>query len=129
MNMDAIKKELNNLIKNDKKHIRIYDNNFKEFDDAKNNNVNLFFKINNETYKVLDHVVVSNDGIISNSSFFINVIFEINKLENNDLTSWIIDNIEYLRIRIYSIHENLKNVHLYKFKKDTPSNKDIILEV
>lgn len=129
MDMNEIKKELNFLIASDKKHVRIYDEHFKEYDDALNNKINLFFRINGETYKVLKHVVVINDGKISNSSFFINVISEVNKLEENNLTSWIINNIEYLRIRIYSIYDNLKNVHLYKFRKEKPSKNDIVLDV
>ena len=129
MDMNQIKQGLNSDIENDKKHIRIYDKPFSEYDKAKNDGVDLFFEINNKTLKVLKHVVVKNENNISNSSFYINVLSEINKLEDNQYTSWIIDHLEYLRNRIYSIHENRNDVHLYQFKLGTPSSKDIILKV
>lgn len=129
MDMNQIKMGLNSLIENDKKHIRIYDKHFEEFDKAQNQKINLFFKINNKTFKVLKHVVVKNENDISNSSFYLNVLSEINKLEDNQYTSWVINHLEYLRNRIYSIHENKNDIHLYQFKIGEPSSNDIVLDV
>lgn len=129
MDMNAIKQGLNSLIENDKKHVRVYDKPFAEYDTAIKNNVSLFFKINNKTFKVLKHVVIENNNGISNSSFYINVLNGLNQLEGNEYTSWIINHLEYLKNRIYSIHENKNSVHLYQFKNETPKENDIVLEV
>lgn len=129
MNPQEVKKILNGLIANDKKHVRLYDVPF----NFSNEDIKLgkcYFKIENGTYQVLQNEMVSSTNK-SASSFCIDVIKKLKDLEDNQCTNWIVENFDYLKNRIYGIYESSKDAFLYKFKKtEIVDGKDtIVVEV
>ncbi|EGZ31168.1 hypothetical protein [Malacoplasma iowae] len=129
MSPQETKKILNGLIANDKKHVRLYDVPF----NFSNEDIKLgkcYFKIEESTYQILQNEVVSSTNKTA-SSFCIDVIKMLKDLEDNQYTSWIVENFDYLKNRIFSIYENSKDAYLYKFKKtEIVDGKDtIVVEV
>lgn len=129
MNPQEVKKILNGLIANDKKHVRLYDVPF----NFSNEDIKLgkcYFKIEECTYQILQNEIISSTNK-SPSSFCIDVIKMLKELEDNEYTNWIVENFDYLKNRLYSIYETSKDAYLYKFKKtEIVDGKDtIVVEV
>lgn len=128
-NVEETKAILNKLIKEDKKHIKFFEDKFEEFEKAKMFNANLYFIIENKYYVVKKYHEVKYDWeksfqntekeIIEKPSFTTYLFRSLNSFlnyEDNNCTSWIAENFEYLKNRIQGIYEKNKTCHIYQFK-------------
>lgn len=128
-NAEEVKKILNQLIDDDKKHIKFFDQKFIEYRNAKSKGANLYFVINGKHYLVLKHHEVkmdfekshqnTKDETIEKPSFATYFYRLLNKLldyEDNDCTEWILDSYEYLKERVKTIYDEGKTCHIYQFK-------------
>lgn len=143
--VEETKKLLNELIRNDKKHLKFFDAPFVEYEQAKNDNANLYFAIENKYYIVTKYYELKYDleqsqkntsNIINEKpsleTYFIRLLNVFVDFEDNNCTSWILDNYEYLKNRLTQIYQNNKSCHLYQFKvvasvPNNPNNKFIEL--
>lgn len=123
------KKILDELIENDKKHIKFFDQKFIEYRNAKSKGANLYFVINGKHYLVMKHHEVkydfekshqnSRDETIEKPTFttyFYRLLNKFLDFEDNDCTEWIEDNYQYLKEKVKNIYDSDKTCHIYQFK-------------
>lgn len=138
------KQILNGLIAEDKKHIRLYDKKFAQYDKAKKTKIKCYFILNNESYLITNYVEVkmkkeksgkntmfSKLETPSKATYFIRFLNAVADFEDNDCTQWIFDNFEYIKNRVDSIHDNGNTCHIYQFKKSAidGSKKHVTIEI
>lgn len=137
--IEETKKHFNVLIKNDKKHLKFFDQEYKEYKNSKNLNGSMYFLIEDRAYEVKNYKEIkfnlersqknSKDEKEEKPSFdtyFIRVLNAFIDFEDNDCSSWILENYEYLKNRVLGIYNNNKTCHLYQFKyvQNIPENKN-----
>ncbi|BAC44157.1 hypothetical protein D8X55_03970 [Malacoplasma penetrans] len=143
--VEETKKILNVLIKNDKKHLKFFDAKFNEYEQAKKDNAELYFVVENRNYLVTQYYELKYDleksqknskNVVeqkpSFETYFLRLLNAFLDFEDNDCTSWILDNYEYLKNRVSQIYANNKTCHLYQFKyvevvPNNPNNQFIEL--
>ena len=136
--VEETKVVLNKLILEDKKHIKFFEDKFEQFDILKKAGANMYFVIEGNYYIIKQHKEVgfgieqsfkNSEKLIAEKptfeTYFIRLINAFANYEDNNCTSWILENIDYLKNRVQAIYEKNKTCHIYQFKRvKKPTNND-----
>lgn len=143
--VEETKAILNKLIREDKKHIKFFEDKYEDFEMCKLASAKMYFVIEGKYYLVKRHYEVRYDfeKSFQNSekeivehptyiTYFFRVINQFLNLEDNNCTNWIMENLNYLAERVKGIYEKNKTCHIYQFKRveaptDNRFNKYITL--
>lgn len=135
-NTSEIKSAFNKLISEDKKHIKFFENKFQQFEYTKMAGSNFYFIVDNKYYVVHKHHEVKYDfeksfqnserEVVEKPTFetyFIRTLNALLNYEDNNCSSWIVNNIDYLKNKVKDIYDKNKTCHIYQFKKvSNPKN-------